>query len=660
MNPTHSNLHTWRFYRSGGFDQVRLDTLEDLVNLDQLDQKLWVALSCPSKGLQFDPLTLAALDHDNDGYIRASELVAALKWTAGLLNDPLLLLAGAETLPLSAINANTAEGLQILAAAKNILTSQGKPDDTHICCADTQFSESLKISAWQQQPALDPGLSPLGESSGQALSALQAVSDKINDYFTRCRLASFDPRASVLLNASDDDIKSLTSQNLAADINNASGQIAALPLATVTSASLLPLNPAALNPAWSGAMQRLLEQVITPLLGEKTSLAESEWQEILTQFSARQAWAAEFPQAVATPFAQAVASTVSLDEVSAEAIANTDRLVRYTRDLTRLARNFVSFQNFYGGTEKALFQAGTLYLDGRSCDLCIEVLDPAKHATLATLSGIYLAYCDCIRSENNKTERMSIAAAFTAGDSDQLIVGRNGLFYDRQGRDWHATISKIIDHPISLNQSFWSPYKKLVRMMSEQVQKLAAAKNKVTETAATNHLSMATQKADSAMVLPPAKPATAAAPPAPAMPAVPFDVAKFAGIFAAIGLAVGALGTALATLLHSFLTLSWWQMPFAIGGIMLMISGPAVVLAWFKLRNRNLGPLLDANGWAVNTRAKINIPFGRSLTKLAALPAGAERSLHDPYAEKNIPWLRYGILSGIVAGALIYLRLFWH
>ena len=70
-----TNLHTWRFYRSGGFDQVRLDTIEDLVSLDQLDQKLWVALSCPSKGLQFDPMTLSSLDHDNDGYIRAGELV---------------------------------------------------------------------------------------------------------------------------------------------------------------------------------------------------------------------------------------------------------------------------------------------------------------------------------------------------------------------------------------------------------------------------------------------------------------------------------------------------------------------------------------------------------------------------------------------------------
>ena len=55
------------------------------------------------------------------------------------------------------------------------------------------------------------------------------------------------------------------------------------------------------------------------------------------------------------------------------------------------------------------------------------------------------------------------------------MVGRNGIFYDRKGRDWDATITKIVDNPISLRQAFWSPYKKFVRMIEEQVAKRAAA-----------------------------------------------------------------------------------------------------------------------------------------------------------------------------------------
>jgi hypothetical protein len=85
---------------------------------------------------------------------------------------------------------------------------------------------------------------------------------------------------------------------------------------------------------------------------------------------------------------------------------------------------------------------------------------------------------------------------------------------------------------------------------------------------------------------------------------------------------------------------------------MLMVSGPAMAMAWFKLRNRNLGPLLDANGWAVNARARINISFGTSLTQLAKLPEGAERAMTDPYADKKTPWKFYLIM---LVGALALL-----
>jgi hypothetical protein len=127
------------------------------------------------------------------------------------------------------------------------------------------------------------------------------------------------------------------------------------------------------------------------------------------------------------------------------AIATVERLVRYHRDLYQLCNNFVSFHDFYSRKQKGIFQAGTLYMDQRSCELCLTVEDPGKHALMAGLSGTYLAYCDCLRKATG--EKMQIVAAFTNGDSDNLMTGRNGLFYDRKGRDWDATITKIIDNP---------------------------------------------------------------------------------------------------------------------------------------------------------------------------------------------------------------------
>lgn len=134
-----------------------------------------------------------------------------------------------------------------------------------------------------------------------------------------------------------------------------------------------------------------------------------------------------------------------------------------------------------------------------------------------------------------------------------------------------------------------------------------------------------------------------AAPTAPGKP--PFDVGKFAGIFAAIGLAIGAIGGILASIVGGILGLKLWQIPLAIIGLMLLISSPAMVLAWFKLKKRNLAPILDANGWAINARARINIPFGASLTGLAGLPAGANRSLVDQFADKRIMWPYYLVIA---------------
>jgi len=106
-------------------------------------------------------------------------------------------------------------------------------------------------------------------------------------------------------------------------------------------------------------------------------------------------------------------------------------------------------------------------------------------------------------------------------------------------------------------------------------------------------------------------------------------------------------------LLMGFLNLKG-LMPFGILAIILLISGPSMILAWLKLRKRNLGPILDANGWAVNARVRINMPFGASLTRIGALPPGAHRDMIDPYAEKRRPWGWY-----VAIGIIVLLALGW-
>ncbi|HBD09559.1 MAG TPA: hypothetical protein DCZ69_15005, partial [Syntrophobacteraceae bacterium] len=144
-NETSRTPHKWRFARVGGFDQVRLETGADLLDLDRLDQKLWASLSCPTHGLELDSKTLELIDSDGDGRIRVPEILAAVKWIESVLKNPDDLTKRASDLPLSAINDSKPEGKQLLASAKQILVNLGKPDAAVVTAEDT--ADTVKIFA---------------------------------------------------------------------------------------------------------------------------------------------------------------------------------------------------------------------------------------------------------------------------------------------------------------------------------------------------------------------------------------------------------------------------------------------------------------------------------------------------------------------------------
>ena len=706
-NKTRSgHAHRWRFFRSGGFNQVRLESGADLLALDQLDPKLWAALSCPIHRLHVDDKTLDLMDTDRDGRIRVPEVLAAVQWAGSLLKNPDDLTARASALPLTAIDDSTPEGEQQLASAKRILLNLGKQDSALITAADTEstekifsetrfngdgivpansagdeetraiienvltclgsvrdrngepgisqelldqfFTEARAYSNWWSEAESDPeSCLPLGDETGEAVAAFGAVKAKVDDYFARCRLAEFDPCAAAALNPAPEQYRALAPMELSA----AADEIASFPLARVAPDQALPLADG-VNPAWAELIGRFRKQVVTPLFGDIASIDAGQWDSLRVRLAVNETWLAakqgvaveclgldRVRQLLAGDGEATVTALIAKDqalESEMSAIASVDRLVRYHRDLFTVLNNFVSFRDFYTPEVKAIFQAGTLYLDGRSLQLCLRVDDVDKHASLATLSRTYLAYCECTRKGETE-ERMNIVAAFTDGDADNLMIGRNGLFYDRDGRDWHATIIKILDHPISIQEAFWSPYKRIGRVVGEQVEKWAAAREKEAQAKAAEGITVAAELGSP-------------------QAAAPFDVAKFAGIFAAIGLAIGAIGTAIAALVTGFFNLSSWQMPVALLGVVLAISGPSMVIAYLKLRRRNLAPILDANGWAVNTRARINTAFGASLTGIANPPAGWERVLDDPYVMKKVVWKPYALVLVLLVAAVALWR----
>jgi len=693
---THAT-HPWHFFRAGGFNQVKLDSGADLAHLDQLDPKLWVALACPARGLEFDERTLELLDTDHDGRIRVPEVIAAAKWATSLLKDPDDLLRGAETLPLAAIDTRTPEGQQLLASARQTLLNLGRPEAETISLEDTADTERIFAAtrfngdgiipvAAAEDPELqaaiadilaclgpvadrsgapgvslamveqffteargfkegwrvaeaDPALLPLGAATPAAFAALQAVRGKVDDYFTRCRLAAYDARALPALNRPPSDYLAWAGREL----SRSGTEAVDFPLARIAPGQALPLDApdaqdaqdahsTGLNPAWAGAMAALRRDVVLPCLGELAELSEAAWRGLEDRFAGFAAWSeaqtwdrvaplglARVRELLAGDAQAAITALIARDqalEPEANAIAAVEKLIRYHRDLYALCCNFVNFKIFYDRGAPAMFQAGTLYLDQRSCELTLPVEDTGRHAAMAGLAGAYLAYCDCVNPATGG--RRTVVAILSQGDDDNLMVGRNGIFFDRKGRDYDATITRIVSNPISLRQAFWAPYKKLVRLVEQQIAKRATAAG------ADSHTQLA-RVAEGPMA-------------GAAGPARKEDKKIDVGTVAALGVAVGAISTALAYFLGLFKGIASWQFPLLAAALVLMISLPSVVLAFMQLRKRNLGPILDANGWAVNAKARITVPFGTSLTGIARLPPGATVEAGDRFAEKASVW----------------------
>lgn len=693
MTITHPTPHAWQFFRAGGVDQVRIRSGADIANLASLDQKLWVALACPVKGLEFDPATLACINTNGDGRIRAPELIAACEWAVARVSDPDVLARGGDVLRLDSLRTDSDEGRALLDEAQRILAHVGRDAhaaDAGITLEDVQkrldalhampfngdgilnpakvedqelaallgtilatcgstagvdgapgvaqaqvedfFARVQHIARWHADaPAPDAAL-PTLEAARAAAQAVAAVAAKVDDYFARVELAAFDARALSPLNPAIEGYTALSPHTITAD----HAQIAALPLAPITARAVevdasLPLTHG-VNPAWAAQLRLLRDSAVRPLLGAQVdSLTPAQWAQVRRRVAAVQQWLGaqpaptlpELTQQAAQQLLQGDAQARLLELItrdSAEKARETEaqalrKLILLQRDLLTLLNNFVSFAHFYR-REQAIFQAGTLYLDGRSCDLTLDVNDPGSHAALAGLAKMYLAYCECRRGD----QKRHIVAAFTAGDVDFLFKGRRGVFYDRQGRDWDAQITNLIENPISIWQAFFAPYKKFLRMVEEQVAKRAAEKD----------ASVVTQLGTGATNLVKA-PATDAA-------AKPVDVAiprkMDVGTVAALGVALGSISTVLVAIMGQFVELGPW-IPVALLGVMLAISGPSMLIAWLKLRARSLGPLLDASGWAINGRMKINLPLGSALSQVGRVPLNARRSLDDPYAGRS-------------------------
>lgn len=699
INILKEKKYKWHFVNVGGTARVRINSGEDIAHLNELDPKMWTVLSCPTTGLEIDDKSLKYMDCDGDGKLRVNDVICVSQWITSVLKDKDLILKGADSIDINQINTDDANGKKLYSSAKRILENLGK-EGTVISLADTAditaifaktrfngdgiiteaSTDDAELKATiaaalstvggvadrsgaqgigtDQIEAFYKNLNdyvawndavveaPYGDKTDALIAAYNALDAKVKDFFMRSKLAAFSPNSMASLDIQTSRIDAISAENL----STKNDEIAAYPLTHITGKSEIDVN-AAINPAWDKNFNIIKSVAIDP---SKTVITEEDWNEIGAKFAAYQTWKNAKAGAVVEGLGlDAVKNFIAQDKKAAlldlvaqdatlkeesDNIEMVDKFLHIFRDFYKLLNNFVTFNDFYNKDKniKSIFQCGTLIIDQRACKFCMKVADTGKHSAAAGTSGMYLVYCDC--TTKSKPGKLQIVAAVTVGDIGALAVGKNGIFYDNNGLEWDAVITKIIDNPINISQSFWSPYRRMSTAIENLINKSAADKDaKMMANATANINAAPTKTAEEAK-------AAAATP--------PFDIAKFAGIFAAIGMALGMIGTALASIFKGLFALTWWQLIMLFVGIILLISGPAMVMAWMKLRRRNIAPLLNANGWAVNANSKISIPFGETLTEMAKYP---KMKLDDPFAKKGLKtWQKWSLtvllIIAVVAG----------
>lgn len=686
------------FKRFGRSYHLCIDHAEDLRRVLHLDEAHWVATNAPIETLNCDPMFLGLVDTDNDGRIGCDDLKKAIRWLLDTLRDCGDVTTGSQTLKLDAINSDQQTGRWAHESAAKILTRLGKADAGRIsldqvnqiktdientpisemgvvlpdAATDAEVQEFMTnivatvggaphpsgrqgvdqaqldqfvagaraFLEWQLRGNISKNRSqteimPLGAQTPESFALLASVRDKIDQYFAQCEAVAFDPRVAQHIGPCDAEIANLDLTTPAAIEEFRRNA----PLAKPTPLRVLSSDDQ-VNPYYAPQLTDFLTGFLKPLLGQSTSsLSQEQWQEVKERFTAYEAWMNAKPDAkfelldseklrkyLDKKFSNAVrlliekcrATAVELDR-----IRTVEKLILYQVWILDLANNFVSFPHLYDARRRALFEMGTLVMDGRRFNFSVKVNDRAEHMRITKTSSMYVLYVQ-VASASDKL-KYEVAVPVTAGGKGNLCVGKRGVFYDITGQECDATVVEIIENPISMSEALVSPFQRLGRLLTGKIEAITSAGEKKLDTS----VGTAVAEAQSS----PQKPDGTAT-------AVPSGQA-IGGILMGGGVAIAALGSAWAFIANQVSNLHWSVVVVGVVGAMLAVILPTSILAFLKLRRRELSAILEGSGWAINARMRLTRRQGRFFTQRPSYPRHA----------KGVRRVSWWLIAFVVLGA---------
>jgi hypothetical protein len=436
---------------------------------------------------------------------------------------------------------------------------------------------------------------PLGSDTVSTYATLTLLRAKLDQYFAQCETLAIDERFVQRMGWTEDELQSLDFD----DPTVLEEVLKKAPLAKAKPSQ--PLNfEAQINPYYTETLAKFRDKVMAPVLGKATNrLSAEQWQKIKA-FFARKYLDTRFADAVRDLITDSTKTAFVLDNIQL-----IEKLILYQANIIDFANNFVSFPHLYDTNRRAMFETGSLVIDGRWFNLAVKVDNRQQHCEVAKTSNMFVLYVQITPKASQPT--FEVAVPVTSGGKGNLCLSKRGVFYDIAGNECDAKVVHIIENPISFKEALLSPFRRLGRLLTGKIESITtAAEKKLDDQASTAISQVSSQPAASQ---PAAKQASGLA---------------AGGLLMGGGVAIAALGSAVAYITKTLSQVSWLAIIIGITGALLLVMLPMAIVAFLKLRKRDLSAILEGSGWGINAPMRLTHYQAKFFTQRPKYPKGSK------------------------------------
>ena len=649
------------FRKFGGSYQYWVRTPEDLPEVLKLDPALWAALSVPSASINTDRKFLSYLDFDANGVIRLDDVASAIKFVMDMLTtlsplaeytaelsadalrrdtDPGRLMAdflgkhpeltADGKLQLASISAKINEvasgalrGDGVLRAAavagsgaeelfSEIMAVSGSADGVTSAQLDKFTADAADFLAWAKQTER-----PLfrGEDPAPYFTALNAIRDKVDEFFRFCELIRLDAANQKRFQLDPENLPPLDLKDGAA----VSEALYSAPLAAPDRNAELKL-AGEVNPGYRDALAGFAALFhVDKLTPESWAALQSELAPYADYLARAQGdnigrlGTAKLEACLAEGKPAALRELLARDgEIGnvLDRLKALEKLILFKQYLLRFTNNFVCFKALFSPDETSMIQAGKLIMDGRTFALTLWISNAAAHKAIAVKSHLCLIYLELITETGGK---LYAATAVTAGDLKRIYVGKPAFFIDSTGKQYCGKVIDLVSGPISFWQTVMAPFRRLGEAIGGKVQKLTDFSS--TEKQLGKNIDSSMDK----LAAPPQQPAKSGG-----------LAGNSSMLLLAGGLSIAALGAAasyavktVASIVSSVVEMPPLRLAMWVLIVLAILFLPLAINALLQLRRRNLTLFLEAAGWAVNLPMRLNSRVSRFFTFSGIYPDNA-------------------------------------